>query len=56
MLRAACLELARWIRSLGPRPWCWLPVLIGPLLIFLREPLDVACGGPVDKSYMNIVG
>ena len=58
MLRSGLhgLELARWIRPLGPRLWFWLPVVIGPLLIFLREPLDVAAGGPLVKSYLDPAG
>ncbi|MYE06346.1 MAG: hypothetical protein F4Y04_03850 [Chloroflexi bacterium] len=58
LLRAGLhgLERAGWIRTLGPRMWFWLPVVIGPLLIFLREPLDVAAGGPVQKSYLDLFG
>lgn len=58
LLRAGLhgLELAGWVRILGPRVWFWLPVVIGPLLIFLREPLDVASGGPVAKSYLDLIG
>ena len=58
MIRAGLhgMELLRWIRTLGPRMWFWLPVLIVPLLLFLREPGDVAAGGPLAKSYLDPAG
>ncbi len=50
------MELMRWIRPLGPRLWFWLPVVLGPLLVFLREPWDVAQGGLLVKSFLDPVG
>ncbi len=47
-------ERAGWIRPLRPRLWFWLPVAFLPLFIFMREPLDVAAGGPLAKSYLDL--
>jgi len=58
LLRYALYQLERRVLTarLGGYMWYLLPAVLGPLLIFLREPLDVLHGGWWIKSYIDPVG
>jgi len=42
-------------RALGGYIYWLLPCFVAPFVIFLREPFDVAKGGPLVKSYTDIL-
>lgn len=58
LVRLALLgaERALLIRRVGGRLWYWIPVVLAPLAIYLREPGDVAAGAPLLKSWIDPCG